>query len=186
MPHVIEPATTARSKCRGCGERIAAGALRFGESVPNPFAEGETSHWFHLDCAAFKRPQPLLETLEAATEPIGDALRLMAEARLSIENPRLTRLNGAERDPSGRAQCRSCRTSIAKGAWRLSLVVYEEDRFSAAGFIHANCARAYFETIELVPRLRILSPKLSAAELEEIGSALQRPAEEPGPSGSAV
>ncbi|HSB61314.1 MAG TPA: PARP-type zinc finger-containing protein, partial [Vicinamibacteria bacterium] len=70
MPHVIQPATTARAKCRGCGERIGAGVLRFGESLPNPFADGETTHWFHLDCAAFKRPEPFLEAVEARTEPL--------------------------------------------------------------------------------------------------------------------
>ena len=42
MPHVIEPAPTGRAKCRGCGEKIGAGELRFGESLPNPFAEGES------------------------------------------------------------------------------------------------------------------------------------------------
>ena len=56
MPHVIETASSGRAKCRGCGEKIAAGELRFGERLPNPFAEGETTHWFHLECAAFKRP----------------------------------------------------------------------------------------------------------------------------------
>ena len=63
MPHVIEPAASARAKCRGCAEKIAAGDLRFGESLPNPFAEGETHHWYHLECGAMKRPEPFLEGL---------------------------------------------------------------------------------------------------------------------------
>src|SRR5262245_31578888 len=70
--HVIEPASTGRAKCRGCGERIAAGEMRFGESAPNPFGEGETTQWFHLECAAFKRPDPLLEALQARTEDLKD------------------------------------------------------------------------------------------------------------------
>jgi len=180
MPHLIEPATTARSKCRGCGERIDAGVLRFGESLPNPFAEGETTHWFHVDCAAFKRPEPFLLTIETATGVV-DAERLIAEAKRGLEHRRLPRLNGAERDPSGRAQCRSCRASIAKGAWRITLVIYEDDRFSPAGFIHAACAREYFETAEVVPRLRRFSSGLSEADLDEIGAELQRSADEPGP-----
>ena len=174
MPHVIQPATTARSKCRGCGERIAAGVLRFGESLPNPFAEGETTHWFHLDCAAFKRPAPFLETLEGGTEALDDAERLMAEAKLGIEHRRLPRINGAGRDPSGRAQCRSCRASIAKGAWRIPLVFYEDGRFSPTGFIHVACARVYLETIDVLPRLQRFSPGLNEADLLEIGSELQR------------
>ncbi len=63
MPHVIEPATSGRAKCRGCGERIAKDELRFGERLPNPFAEGEMTLWFHPLCGAYKRPQPLLEAL---------------------------------------------------------------------------------------------------------------------------
>lgn len=177
MPHVIEPASTARSKCRGCGEKIAASVLRFGESVPNPFGEGETTHWFHLECAAFKRPEPFLETLPAAAEPVEDKERLEAEARQGLEHPRLQRLSGAERDPSGRAQCRQCKTVIAKGAWRIPVVVYEEDRFSPAGFIHAGCARAYFETAEgLLPRVRRFAPGLSEADLAEVAAEVGRPA----------
>ena len=31
------------------------GELRFGERLPNPFAEGEMTVWFHPLCAAYKR-----------------------------------------------------------------------------------------------------------------------------------
>ena len=34
-------------KCRGCGRPIARGELRFGERLPNAFAEGEMTVWFH-------------------------------------------------------------------------------------------------------------------------------------------
>lgn len=158
MAHVIEPASSARAKCRGCGARIAAGELRFGEHLPNPFAEGEIVQWFHLDCAAYKRPEPFLETLEAWTEPLADGERLASEARRGIAHRRLPRANGAQRSPSGRALCRSCRTNIEKGAWRIALVFYEEGRFAPAGFIHARCAAAYFETSDVLPRLERFSP----------------------------
>ncbi len=173
MPHVIEPAVTARSKCRGCGERIAAGALRFGESLANPFAEGETTHWFHLDCAAFKRPEPFLETVDAQAEPLEGAERLKAEARRGIDHRRVPRINGAERDPSGRAQCRSCKAAIPKGAWRIALVFYEDGRFAPAGYVHPVCARAYFETTELVPRLRHFSRGLTDADAMELQGELE-------------
>ena len=81
MPHTIEPAASARAKCRGCGEKIAAGDLRFGESLPNPFAEGETHHWYHLECGAMKRPEPFLEALAAHAEPIADSERLATLAQ---------------------------------------------------------------------------------------------------------
>lgn len=175
MPHVIEPAPTGRAKCRGCGEKIAEGELRFGESVPNPFAEGETTHWFHPECGAFKRPEPFLETLEARSEPLADAERLKAEAQRGIAHHRLPRVSGAERAPSGRAQCRSCRNPIEKGAWRISLVFYEESQFAPSGSIHLSCAQAYLETTDLLPRLKRFSPGLSEADLTEIEAALQGP-----------
>jgi Poly(ADP-ribose) polymerase and DNA-Ligase Zn-finger region len=172
MPHVIEPATSARAKCRGCGERIAAGTLRFGESLPNPFADGETIHWFHLDCGAFKRPEPFLEALEARSEPLQGGEGLGLEARRGVEHPRLPRINGAERAPTARAQCRSCREAIAKGAWRIPLVFYEDGRFAASGFIHARCARAYFETADVLPRLRRFAPDLGDVDLRALQEEL--------------
>ena len=181
MPHVIEPAATARAKCRGCGERIAASVLRFGEGVPNPFGEGDTTHWFHLDCAAYKRPEPFRHTLEAATATVEGAEQLLAEAKRGIDHPRLPRINGAERDPSGRAVCRSCRAVIPKGAWRITLVFYEEGRFTAAGFIHAACARPYFETGDVIPRVRRFAPGLAEADLAEIAAEMERPPDGPGP-----
>jgi hypothetical protein len=175
MPHLIEPAASARAKCRGCGAKIAAGDLRFGESLPNPFAEGETHHWYHLECGAMKRPEPLLEALSAHAEPVPDSERLAALARGGVEHPRVARISGAERDPSGRAQCRHCRQKIDKGAWRIPLVYWEDGRFSPAGFVHAPCTGGYFGTTEVVPRLTRFSPDLTGAELEEIQAELQKP-----------
>ena len=170
MPHTIEPAATGRAKCRGCGEAIPAGMLRFGETVPNAFGEGDATHWFHLDCGAFRRPAPFLEALDSATAGIEDREGLRAQARAGVENDRLTRINGAERDRSGRAQCRQCKATIAKGAWRIVLVMNEEGRFMPSGFIHAGCARAYFETTDVMPRVRRFSKGLGEADLAEIGS----------------
>jgi poly [ADP-ribose] polymerase len=172
MPHLIQPASSGRAKCRGCGEPIAAGELRFGESLPNPFADGETTHWFHLDCAALKRPEPFLETLEAQTEPLVDAERLAAAARFGLAHRRLPRINGAERAPSGRAQCRSCRASIEKGTWRIPLVFYEDGRFAQAGYIHASCSQAYFETSDVLQRITRFSRTLSDEDLRDLQAAL--------------
>jgi hypothetical protein len=175
MPHVIEPAATARAKCRGCGEKIAAGELRFGESLPNPFAEGETHHWFHLECAALKRPEPFLEGLAAHAEPVPDSERLAGLSKAGVEHPRLSRVSGAERDKSGRAQCRHCRQKIDKDAWRIALVFWEEGRFSPAGFLHVPCASGYFGTSDVLPRLRRFAPGLTQAELAEIQAELLKP-----------
>jgi poly [ADP-ribose] polymerase len=174
MPHLIEAAATGRSKCRGCDERIAAGELRFGEVVPNPFAEGETTHWFHPECGAYKRPEPFLEALATVTVPLDDAERLEAEARLGVAHPRLPRVSGAERAPTGRAQCRSCKEAIAKDAWRITLVFYEEGRFSPGGYVHPGCAQAYFETTAVFPRLRRFSKSLRDEDVALIQAELDR------------
>ena len=172
MSHRIEQATTGRAKCRGCGAAIATGALRFGESLPNPFGEGDTTHWFHLDCGAYKRPEPFLAALAGTTPPPDDAPRLEAEARRSLEHERLVRIDGVQRASSGRAQCRSCKETIDKGAWRVALVFYETDRFVPAGFVHLRCAASYFGTPDLLPRLRHFTRGLGDVDWEEIGAGL--------------
>lgn len=172
MPHVIETAPTGRAKCRGCGAKIDAGALRFGEALPNPFGEGDTTHWFHLDCGAFKRPEPFLEALGAREEPLDGREGLEAAARAGIDHPRLVRVDGAERSPTGRAECRHCREAIPKDAWRVRLVFWEEGRFNAAGFVHVRCAPAYFETGDLLPRVRRFAPALTDEDARAIEAEL--------------
>ena len=173
--HVIEAASSGRAKCRGCGQKIEKGALRFGERLENPFAEGEMTHWFHLDCAAFKRPEPLLQTLEKGDEPLENQEWLESGARKGLEHRRLPRVNGAERASSGRATCRSCRETIAKDAWRIPLVYWEEGRFAPSGFVHAGCAREYFGTPDILARIQRFSPDLSEAELGELRAELESP-----------
>lgn len=176
MAHVIEPASSSRAKCRSCDQPIAKGELRFGERQPNAFGEGEMTLWFHLPCAAYARPEPFLETVQQPTVTADAALEpLTAAARFGIEHRRVPRLHGAERASSGRAHCRSCRELIAKGDWRLPLVFFEEYRFNPGGYIHTHCAHEYFETIDLLDRIRHYSPELREPELEDIAAALAAP-----------
>lgn len=191
MAHVIEPAASGRAKCRGCEQKIAKDELRFGERLDNPFGEGEMTLWFHPVCGAYKRPESFLEALDAALgsaeldlERIptpaagghtGEWLR--GEASDGVAHRRLPRLNGASRAPTARARCRDCKEPIEKDAWRLALVYYEEGFFSPSGFIHAGCARDYFEAPELatasiVRRIRYFSPELEAGELAEIAAEI--------------
>src|SRR5215813_12137394 len=101
MPHVFEPASSGRAKCRGCGRRIEKGELRFGERIPNPFAEGETTLWFHPLCGAYKRPESMLEALGPSQGAVPDAEALERAARASAAQRRLPRIDGAERSPTG-------------------------------------------------------------------------------------
>jgi hypothetical protein len=174
MSHAIERAPTGRAKCRACGRPIARGTLRLGERLPNPFDEkgGEMTHWFHLPCAAFRRPEPLIEALGTATDPIDERDTLEREAHLGVTHRRLPRVNTVERAPSGRAACRACRAPIEKGAWRISLLYYEDGRFVPSGFIHLACAAGYLETTAILPRLRHFTPAVSADDVLEIEAAL--------------
>ena len=98
MPHVFEPAPTGRAKCRGCGRAIAKGELRFGERLPNPFAEGEMTLWFHPLCAAYKRPEAVLQAL-AEAPPAGTDVAALERAA-----------GGSSRTPSAHASAASCRS----------------------------------------------------------------------------
>jgi hypothetical protein len=174
VPSVIQPAPTGRAKCRGCGKKIEAGELRYGDAVPNAFGEGEALHWFHLLCGAYKRPEPFLAALGERTEPLENSERLAEAARFGVEHRRLPRIDGAERAPTGRARCRSCKEAIAQNAWRITLVFFEEWRFVPSGSIHPRCASDYFETIDVIPRIRHFSPDLTEADLKEIDLELRQ------------
>ena len=167
MPHVFERAASGRAKCRGCERPIARGELRFGERIPNPYAEGETALWYHPLCAAYRRPEAMLESLVAGPLPDGADL-LERAARATAAHRRLPRIAGAEHSPTGQAKCRACHEAIGKGSWRIRLVFYEAGRFSPGGFLHLGCQRAYFEGEDIVPALLHFSPDLSDPEREEL------------------
>jgi hypothetical protein len=168
MPHVFEPAPSGRSKCRGCGQLIQLGELRFGERLPNPFGGGEMTLWFHPACAAYKRPEPVLQALEETTLSLPDREGWERAARGSLAHHRLPRIDGAERAPSGQAKCRSCRQRIERGSWRIRLVFNEEGRFSPGGFVHLGCRQAYFETDDVRDQVLHFSAALNDEEREEL------------------
>ena len=180
MPHLFERASSGRAKCRGCGRNIEKGEVRFGERIPNPYAEGETTLWFHPLCAAYKRPEPLLETLAQAPGSVPHPEALERAARGSTAHRRLPRIDGAERAPTSQAKCRSCHEPIARGTWRIRLVFYEEGRFSPGGFVHLACRAAYFETGNILDPLLHFSPDLSDEDRAELARAWADTAPPPG------
>lgn len=171
MANVFEPATSGRAKCRGCGRTLAKGEWRFGERLPNPFGEGEVTHWFHPACAAYKRPEAITASLADAPAELPDRADLERIAAAGVALPRLTRVDGAERAPSGQAKCRQCREPIEKGAWRIRLVFHEEGTFSPGGFLHLQCRAPYFETVEVLAAVLHFSPALSDAERDALREA---------------
>jgi len=170
----LEPAASSRASCRGCGEKIAKGELRLGARLPNPYGDGEMTLWFHLVCGAYKMPEPYLEAARSTTQTIDNAQWLESEANRGLEHRRLPRLNGADRAPSGRARCRSCKETIEKNAWRISLVYYDAEvgRFEPSGFIHPKCAQDYFGTKGIIDRLKHFAPSLIAEDVDEIQKEL--------------
>jgi Poly(ADP-ribose) polymerase and DNA-Ligase Zn-finger region len=172
VPHVFEPATSGRSKCRGCGRPIQRDELRFGERLPNPFGEGEMTLWFHPACAAYKRPEPILQALGETSANVPERNRLEHAARSSLAQRRRPRIDGAERAPSGQAKCRSCREPIVRGSWRIRLVFYEEGRFTPGGFVHLDCRQAYFETDDILEQVLQFSSSLSDDDRTELRRAL--------------
>jgi hypothetical protein len=171
MTGILETATSGRAKCRGCGQPIARGELRLGERLPNPFAEGEMTHWFHPLCAAYKRPEVLLEALGQPGATVAERERLEAVARRGVAQPRLPRIDGAERAPSSQARCRQCKEPIAKGDWRIRLVFHQEGQFEPGGFLHLACRTAYFETPDVLEPVLHFSTKLSEGERGELRTA---------------
>jgi hypothetical protein len=145
-----------------------AGVLRFGECLANPFGEGEMTLWFHPLCAAYKRPQPLLEALAETTADVPDREKLERVALRSVAHQRTMRIDGSERSPSGQAKCRSCHEPILRGNWRIRIVFYQEGRFSPGGYVHLTCRKAYFETDEVLDQILHFSPALSDAERQEL------------------
>ena len=175
MPDVIAPAPSGRAKCRACTTAIAKGDLRFGEALPNAFAEGEMTVWFHLPCAACMRPEKLLASLDTTELELPDQPWLRKTAEVGLAHRRLPRLTRAERSPTSRATCRSCRETIDKGGFRLALSLFEDGRFTPIGFIHTACAQNYFDFSDIVDRIQRLSPGLSEADLTAIDRELKNP-----------
>ncbi len=174
MNHAIETAVSGRAKCRGCGQNIPKDALCLGERLPNPYAdEGDMLLWFHLRCGAFKRPEVLLEALQFTTAEVEDRERLSETAQLGITHRRLTRVDGVQLSPTGRARCRSCRESIAKGTWRIVLVFYEDGRSDPGGFAHLACAEEYLGTKDIIDRLTHFTNALSSDDIAEIRTVLE-------------
>src|SRR5207247_7296439 len=135
------------------------------------FGEGEMTLWFHRLCAAYKRPEAVLEALTEAPPSVPDRAALERAARGSSAHRRLPRIDGAERAPSGQAKCRSCKQPIERGAWRIRLVYFEEGRFLPSGFVHLDCRAAYFEREDVLDQVLHFSRGLSDDDRRELARA---------------
>jgi ribosomal protein L37AE/L43A len=124
-PYRIEPARSARSKCKACRRAIPKGALRFGFLIEGPFGPGYL--WHHMNCAARRHLDKLEEAYarrcweDGVRAPSLETLRAKAE---HADRARKERKNApyVERAPTGRAACKQCGESIAKDSFRVVML----------------------------------------------------------------
>jgi hypothetical protein len=146
MAHKIDVAPTSRASCRGCRKTIAKGEVRFGEESTNPYADdGGTSYrYWHLACAAAKLANELAPVLAAYDGEIADRAAIDALVREHVR-PEMPYLEHA---PNGRARCRACDESIAKGEPRVAFERVFEGPMGpqkGAAYVHARCLGKFVE-----------------------------------------
>jgi hypothetical protein len=176
MSDVIEAAPTGRASCRGCRQRIDKGALRFGERVPNPFAEGETTHWFHLACAADDRAEKLRAALGEFSGEVPGRADLEQAIVHAIASPKLANARWAERASSGRARCQECRETIDKDSLRIAEQREPDGPMGATSWVHAACGPKRYGGAGLLQKLRRTSQQLGPADLDELARILEKAA----------
>jgi ferredoxin len=144
--HKIEVSPTGRASCRGCKATIAKGALRFAEEAQNPYSEeGAVSfRYWHLPCAATKLANEVGAALAAYDGPVDDreAIEALVREHARPEMPY------AERAPNGRARCRACDVTIAKGELRVAFERAFEGPMGpqkGAAYTHPVCVARYLD-----------------------------------------
>jgi len=170
---MIEVAKTGRARCRSCRQAVEKGSLRFGEEQPSAFGEGMQWGWYHLLCAARKRPGPLRSALAGFPGEIPGREEL--EQALAEAEQKAITLPYAEHAPTGRSKCLGCSESIAKGALRVAVereVEVGSMVRSGAGYLHPACAPQHGDLPDLLGQLRRNSKGLSEADLAELASAI--------------
>jgi ferredoxin len=174
MSDVIEPASSARSKCRACREKIEKGELRFGESVPNAFGEGDATHWFHVRCAAERRPEKLAAALESYEGDVPDREALTQVVKDAAANPKLADVRRAEHAPSGRASCQKCHEKIAKDELRVAFErePTEGQAMATTAYVHLACSAEFFGNVGLAAKLKRTSPELTDDDRAAIDTAI--------------
>lgn len=177
MAHTIETAKTGRAGCRACKTPIPKGELRFGEEVPNAFsASGETSfQWYHLACAALKKPHQLKAALAGFTGEIPGRADLEATLEEAAKKTKPSTFPYAERAATGRSRCQVCQQPIEKGSLRVAVEREVETASFAtksAGYLHPKCAKTQLADPELLAKIKANTTSLEAADLEALAGEL--------------
>jgi len=176
----IEPARSSRSGCKACRKKIAKDTLRLGVMIEGPFGQGYL--WFHINCAAKRRPEDLEAAYEAQCWPEGcevppiESLRGLADAAAKEKATRKEPPYG-ELAPSGRSKCKQCDELIEKGSVRVVLsreVHFYNQVRSGPINVHPGCVQAALLTEDnatepesFEAKFRASSSDLPAARVDE-------------------
>ena len=179
MAHTIEPARSSRASCKTCKGKIEKGELRFGEEAPNPFMDGEMGYrWHHLKCAAKKKSDILLDTLDEIEIEVPEREELIALAKKAAdEKPApAQRSPFAEYAKTGRSSCIDCKEKIEKGDLRVNVYIEPEMEggFGKKGFAHPNCSTKFSNgsTEDMIEEIRKNSTGLSEADYEKLEAVM--------------
>lgn len=176
--HQLSPAPSGRAKCRACKQLIEKGALRLEEKVPNAFGDGDASHYYHVTCGAWRRPDAFLVAADHFTGELADRDALVRDAEFGVRYHRLRRFVRAELASTGRARCQGCREGIEKGAIRLVLERIDDGMVHGSGFVHVGCAHRYASAVVGVLTHLDLSA-LGPAEAAQVHASLTEQSELP-------
>jgi poly [ADP-ribose] polymerase len=171
VPSRIELSPSARAKCRTCKQPIAKDDLRFAEAVSSAYDDDESLIYYHLACAASKRPAQFGPVLAKYKKSVPDRAALETTMQTSGTTNRLESIQFADRAPTGRATCQHCRELIPKDSLRIAFKLDADPFTPGTGFIHAACGRA-FAGAGIVERLKTRSKKLGKPQLAELAKIL--------------
>jgi hypothetical protein len=165
MAETIEAAKTGRARCGACRQPIEKGALRFGEERPSAFGEGMQWFWYHLPCAARKKPAQLRAALAAFGGDVPGRAEVLAAIAEADQAPSV--FPYAEHAPTGRSTCLQCHEPIEKGALRVATEREVGMGRTGAGYLHPRCAGQYLKGEDLAAVVRN-SRGLTEAEVAEL------------------
>ena len=165
MAETIEAAKTGRARCGACRQPIEKGALRFGEERPSAFGEGMQWFWYHLPCAARKKPAQVKSALAAFGGEVPGRAEL--EATIAEADQAASRFPYAEHAPTGRSSCLQCHAPIEKGTLRVAIEREVGMGRTGASYLHPRCAGQHLKPEELAA-VAPNSRGLGAAEVEEL------------------
>ena len=165
MAETIEAAKTGRARCNACRQPIEKGGLRFGEERPSAFGEGMQWFWYHLPCAARKKPAQLRGALAAFDGEVPGRGELDAAIAEADQAPSV--FPYAEHAPTGRSSCLQCREPIEKAALRVATEREVGMGRTGAGYLHPRCAGQHLKPEDVAAVVRN-SRGLSDADVAEL------------------